>query len=151
MFTRKGILFSLSIALSVGLVCATLAPAAHADTTNERTQVTFSAPVQVPGRVLPAGTYTFQLMSNRSDIHVVRIFNRNRTKVYDTFVAIPTYRKHATGKPVIVLKKPFPNSPAVVQKWFYPGTHYGQEFTYKHALPTSEMAKATSKTKSGQG
>ena len=36
-------------------------PAARADQSNQATKVTFSQPVQIPGRVLPAGTYWFEL------------------------------------------------------------------------------------------
>jgi hypothetical protein len=37
--------------------------AAHADEDNELTWLTFSQPVQVPGRILPAGTYEFVLVN----------------------------------------------------------------------------------------
>lgn len=37
--------------------------AAHADETNESPKVTFSAPIWIPGQVLPAGSYTFQQAS----------------------------------------------------------------------------------------
>ncbi len=40
-----------------------LAPAARADEWNKETIVTFSGPVQVPGKVLEAGTYVFKLDS----------------------------------------------------------------------------------------
>ncbi len=36
-------------------------PAARADESDQATKVTFDQPVQVPGRVLPAGTYGFVL------------------------------------------------------------------------------------------
>ena len=37
-------------------------PAVHADEWNQATLFTFSQPVQIPGRVLPAGTYLFELV-----------------------------------------------------------------------------------------
>jgi hypothetical protein len=40
--------------------------AAHADEDNELTKLTFSQPVQVPGRILPAGTYEFVLADSQS-------------------------------------------------------------------------------------
>ena len=36
-------------------------PAARADQANQATKVTFNQAVQIPGRVLPAGTYWFTL------------------------------------------------------------------------------------------
>lgn len=151
MFSRKGILVSFSTLLSIGLVCVTLAPAAHADTWNQRTIVTFGAPVEVPGRVLPAGTYTFQLLNNLGGVPVVRIFNKNRTKVYDTFIAIYTYRTRPTGKSVIDLQERPSGSPMAVHKWFYPGMHFGQEFVYPRIAPSAEMANAGTHSTSAQG
>lgn len=151
MVSRKGILVSFSILLSIGLVCVTLAPAAHADTWNERTIVTFGAPVEVPGRVLPAGTYTFQLLNNARGFPVVRIFNKNRTKVYDTFAAIYTYRTQPTSKTVIELQERPSSSPMAVHKWFYPGTHFGQEFVYPRVGPPTKIANAGTHSASARG
>ena len=53
--------------------------AAHADEDNELTILTFSQPVQVPGRILPAGTYEFVLANSQSNRDIVRIFNADGT------------------------------------------------------------------------
>jgi hypothetical protein len=44
-----------------------LLPAAKADNWNELTKLTFSEPIQLPNRVLPAGTYWFRLMNLQSN------------------------------------------------------------------------------------
>ena len=47
----------------VGLLiasCMFLEIAAHAGELDERTVITFNAPVQIPGQTLPAGTYLFE-------------------------------------------------------------------------------------------
>lgn len=49
--------------IAVGLIIAFglfFELAAHADTTNHKITITFSAPMQTSGQVLPAGTYIFQ-------------------------------------------------------------------------------------------
>ena len=46
--------------------------AAHADATNELTKITFSAPVQIPGQVLPAGSYIFEQADPADDLNLVR-------------------------------------------------------------------------------
>src|SRR5258708_18518504 len=56
MKTRKTISF-----LGLLLAFAIILPAARADEYDQASQLTFSQPVQIPGRVLPAGTYPFLL------------------------------------------------------------------------------------------
>ena len=53
---------------------------AHADEDNQMTKISFSEAVQVPGKVLPAGTYQFVLASNTSSRNVVQIFNAEGTE-----------------------------------------------------------------------
>ncbi len=45
--------------LGLMLALTIMLPVVHADDWNETTRFTFSLPVQIPGRVLPAGTYRF--------------------------------------------------------------------------------------------
>jgi hypothetical protein len=44
-----------SMVVTVGLLGWMIAPSAKADTWNHKTKLEFSAPIEVPGRVLPAG------------------------------------------------------------------------------------------------
>ena len=60
------------------VLCVLAAPKAKADEWNQKTIVTFSAPVEVPGvgqHILPAGTYVFKLMNSLSDRNIVQILN----------------------------------------------------------------------------
>ena len=66
--------------------------AAHAGESNESTKVTFSAPIQIPGQVLPAGTYLFQQADDNSDLNLVQIFNADRTVLYATLQTVSTER-----------------------------------------------------------
>ena len=43
------------------LLAALVVPKARADEWDKKTIVSFSAPVQIPGTVLPAGTYVFKV------------------------------------------------------------------------------------------
>src|SRR6267142_2813568 len=65
---------------------------AHADELKQATIFTFSQPIQVPGKVLPAGTYVFKLANSDSQRDIVQIFNSEQTHLYATFQTIPTYR-----------------------------------------------------------
>ena len=60
---------------------------ARADERNKETNVTLSAPMEIPGRVLPTGTYVFQLADSQTDREVVQIFNEDKTHIIATIVA----------------------------------------------------------------
>jgi hypothetical protein len=71
--------------------------AANADEMDEATTMTFSAPVQIPGRVLPAGSYLFKLADTEPNLNMVRIFNADGAKLYGTVEPIPAERLEPTG------------------------------------------------------
>ena len=125
--------------IGIGLLCV-VAPSAKADEWNEKSIVTFSGPVEIPGQVLPAGTYVFKLADSTSDRDVVQVFNQEENHLYGTFLAIPDYRLKPTSKPVITFEERAANAPEAVKAWFYPGENYGHEFVYpkKRAM---ELAK----------
>lgn len=110
---------------------------AKADEWNKRTVVTFSAPVEIPGRVLPAGTYTMMLLDSQSDRDIVQFFNKDGMHLIDTVLAIPDYRLTPTGHTVITFEERAAGAPQAVKTWFYPGDLYGQEFVYKHVHPVA--------------
>jgi len=119
--------------IAVGLIIAfTLffELAAHADEWDQATTLTFNEPIQIPGQVLPAGTYVLKLASRDSDLNTVQIFNSDRTVVYGTFQTIPTDRREPTGNTVIDLAKQGGGQPDALLKWFYPGDDTGHEFVY---------------------
>jgi len=103
---------------------------ARADEWNEKTIFTFSAPVEVPGEALPAGTYVFRLADLASDRDVVQIFNKDESHLYGTFITIPDYRLKPAGKTIITFGERAAGSPEAVKAWFYPGENYGHEFVY---------------------
>src|SRR5271154_4955559 len=75
-------------------------PVAHADQGNQETRVTFSQPVQIPGRVLPAGTYVFVLPEEINDHFEVRIFNADRSRLIATLNTIDTERSKSADSTV---------------------------------------------------
>lgn len=116
--------------LALSMLCAVASPSVQAGVWNESTKVTFSGPVEIPGKVLPAGTYTFQLMNDPSNRNIVEIFNESRSKLYAVVMAIPTYRYTPRGKTVVTFEERPSDVPVAIHKWFYPGTQYGHEFVY---------------------
>src|SRR5580700_7455038 len=132
----------------VALVSVVLAPAARADDYNDKTVVTFSGPVEIPGvhlkgwGVLPAGTYVFKLVDSQSDRHIVQIFSADEKTVYATILAIPNYRLKVTGKTVITFRERPAGQPEALRAWFYPGKAWGEEFVYPKTVAI-EIAKST--------
>jgi hypothetical protein len=120
-----------NVMLLVGIgVLGTMIPHAIADESNQKIIFTFNEPVEIPGQVLPAGTYTFQLADSQSDRDIVQVFNKDATHLYGTFLAIPDQRLHPAGKPIITFDEAVAGSPDAVRAWFYPGDTYGHEFVY---------------------
>jgi hypothetical protein len=116
--------------LAITLFGAAVLPGARADTWNKKTVVTFSQAVEVPGKILPAGTYTFQLLDSQSDRHVVQIFNADGSQIIATILAINDYRLQPTGDTVMKFSERPGDSPEALRAWFYPGDNFGQEFVY---------------------
>src|ERR1700693_5065337 len=67
------------VTLGVGLT-----PKAVADERDKKTIVTFSAPVEVPGKALPAGTYVFKVLDTAGSRSIVQILDKDEKQVYAT-------------------------------------------------------------------
>jgi len=127
---------------AVTLLGATLLPGARADTWNKKTVVTFSQAVEIPGKILPAGTYTFQLLDSLADRHIVQIFNADGSQIIATILAINNYRLQPTGETVMKFGERPGDSPEALRAWFYPGDNFGQEFVYPK-VRAIELAQTT--------
>jgi hypothetical protein len=140
---------------SVGLLGVALASSARADEWNKKTVMTVNEPIQVPNKVLPAGTYVIKLLNSPSDRHIVQIFNADETQLQTTILAIPNYRIQPTGKTVFSFWETPPGQPKALRAWFYPGDNFGQEFAYPKSaavqiaavshqqVPTTEATQPT--------
>lgn len=110
---------------------ALFAPAARADDWDKLTVMTFNEPVEIPGKVLQAGTYVFKLLDSPSDRNVVQIFTEDQKQLVATIMAIPDYRDEPAGKTIMTFDERPSGSPEALHSWFYPGDNYGFEFVYK--------------------
>jgi hypothetical protein len=132
----------------IALMGAVFTPTAKADDWNNKTVITFSGPVEIPGvhltgfGILPAGTYVFKLLDSASDRHIVQIFSQDQKTVYATILAIPNYRLKATDKTVMTFSERPAGEPEALRAWFYPGKNWGDEFVYPKAR-AMEIAKTT--------
>jgi len=109
------------------MVCLQPAQASEWD---HMTKVTISAPVEVPGVVLPAGNYWFVLDNDAANRNVVKIFSGDWSKLYAIELTIPVYRDRKTTETTFTFaERPRAGHEALV-KWFYPGRETGCEFVY---------------------
>jgi hypothetical protein len=131
------------LALACSLFGVVSVSVAHAQVSaSNRTVMTFSQPVEVPGKVLPAGTYTFELHDSGMNRHVVEIFDQAGTKLIALVLAIPDYRLKATEETVLKFNEVAPGQPQAIRAWFYPGQTVGQELVYSKSR-ARELAAAT--------
>jgi len=129
-----------SIGLAVLAIVAL--PKASADEWDQKTIVSFSGPVEVPGQVLPAGTYVFKVVDSQSDRNIVEVYNKNESHLYGTFLAVPDYHLKPRGKTVISFEERAAGAPEAVKAWFYPGDNYGHEFVYPK-VRASQLAQTS--------
>jgi hypothetical protein len=126
MQSLRGVVF----ALCTLLFYAILALGARADQWDKKTIVTFSDSVEVPGQVLPAGTYVFKLADTVGDRHIVQIWNADGTQILATTVTVPSTRLEPHDRSVFEFEERPGNSPMALKVWFYPGDSTGREFIY---------------------
>jgi hypothetical protein len=116
--------------------------AAAAQPADRSTFVTFSGPVSIPGKTLPAGTYTFRLADSPADRHIVQIFDRDQTQLFATLLAVPAERNAPEGDPLITFRETPSDRPPAVRYWYYAGEKSGNEFVYPKSQ-AMEIARAS--------
>ena len=114
------------------LLCATLTPGARADQWDKKTVVTFGEDVEIPGQILPAGTYVFKLANFISDRHIVQIWNADEDQLLATTMTIPHTRLEPFSRSKFEFDERPTGSPMALKLWFYPGNSTGEEFIYSN-------------------
>jgi hypothetical protein len=109
-------------------------PLAHGDEWNQRTKVTFSNPVQVPGRVLPAGTYWFKLAHSDANRGIVQIYGADERVLFATILTASSERLKPSDQTSMTLAERPSNQPPALIRWYYPGDTLGHEFLYPRSL-----------------
>ena len=128
--------------LGLMLTFTIMLPVLHADDWNQATRFNFNQPVQVPGQILPAGTYFFQLVGNNH--HLVQIFNQDRTAVVILY-SVSRERYGRRDEAAITLASRGGTQPQAIVAWFFVGESEGHEFLYAKQ-EEQELAHATQKT-----
>lgn len=134
---------ALMVALAVNV-------AAQQPDTRDRTIMTFSAAVELPGMRLQPGTYVFRLADTASR-NVIQVLSQDEMQILGQWLFVPAERQEVTGDTVVTFRETAANTTPAVQFWFYPGEKIGKEFIYPkdQALRIAQRTGATVLTEDG--
>ena len=117
-------------ALAFAAVAAVASGVAAQETnTSERTFLTFSAAVEMPGMTLQPGTYVFKLADTASR-NVVQVWDRDEKNMLGHWLFVQAERPEVTGENVVMFKETREGSTPAIQFWYFPGEKIGKEFIY---------------------
>ena len=130
-------LFVRSMAVAAALAALAPAPAGAIGTTYDKlTYLTFSAPIQIPGATLNAGTYRFRLTDPDTSRKTMQVLSRDGGTVYGMFNTTPVYRNKVSYKaPVVTFMEVPAEVPPPIQSLFYEGESIGYAFVYPKGGP----------------
>ena len=120
----------LSTILGGVIACTTFGLTARADESNQETKVSFDQAVEIPGQVLPAGSYWFKLVDDLTGRNVVQIFSADWKTLYATEMTVPAERTRLADETTFGFAKRDSSQPEAIVTWFYPGETTGHEFLY---------------------
>ena len=111
---------------------SSLSSRAKADDWDKKATVTFDQGVEIPGQVLPAGTYVFKLFRSNSDRFIVQVWDRSESQLLATLMTIGDSYPNPRGKAYFVLDTSATDEgyPPAVVSWFFAGTDEGRDFVY---------------------
>jgi hypothetical protein len=120
------------LALTAAFLAISLSAGVKADDWDKKTIVTFNQDVEIPGQVLPAGTYVFKLFRSSSNRSIVQVWSRGESQLLATLITIGNSYPNPSGDPYFVLdttgtEEGYP--PAIVS-WFFSGSDEGRDFIY---------------------
>jgi hypothetical protein len=127
---------TLGLALAFGLML----PAARASEYDQASKLTFNQSVQIPGRVLPAGTYWF-ILAGTDSRNLVRVYSSDRSTLYATILTINADRPNSSiADTTVTFAARGAMQPETMVLWFYPGHSSGHQFLYP-AADQKELAQ----------
>ena len=127
-------LFVSGIVAAAFVVLTTPVPASGM-TFDKLAYLTFSAPVQIPGATLNAGTYRFHLTNAETSRNVVQVLSNDGAIVFAMFNTRPDSRTKLTGDAVVTFMETPAGVPVAVRSLFYGNEYRGYEFVYGKGEP----------------
>ena len=120
--------------LATALVLAAMAVMADritAQETNvrERTIMTFSAAVEMPGVTLQRGTYVFKLADTPAR-NVVQVWDQKEQHMIGHWTFVQAERPRVSEETIVMFRETTEGATPAVQFWYFPGEKIGKEFIY---------------------
>jgi hypothetical protein len=112
---------------------------------DDRTEFTFSSPVELPGVTLPPGTYVFRFVDASNQKKVMQVMTKSDQKTYGMFLTINAIRPTPSDDAELRFLETPAGKPAAVKTWWYPGNTIGREFIYPKSQ-ARRLAMATNTT-----
>ena len=128
-------------ALVIALVAVFAGTTTAQTDTRDRTFLTFSGAVEMPGVTLPAGTYVFKLADTPSR-NVVEVWDRDEKHMVGHWLFVQATRPEVSQDTVVMFKETAAGTTPAVHFWYYPGEKIGKEFVY----PKSQAVKIAART-----
>lgn len=97
--------------------------------TNDKTRMTFTGAVEMPGVTLQPGTYVFRLADSPSR-NVVQVLDEGEKNMLGQWTFVQADRPRVTEETVVMFKETREGSTPAVQYWYFPGEKIGKEFIY---------------------
>jgi hypothetical protein len=132
------------------LVALTLNVGAQQPDTRDRTIMTFSSAVELPGMRLEPGTYVFK-MADSASRNVIQVFDKDEKNILGQWLFVSAERPEVSGDTVVTFRETSAASTPAVQFWNYPGEKIGKEFIYPkdQALRIAQRTGATVQSEGG--
>src|SRR5688572_13287939 len=125
---KRVTIFATAAVLVLMAVFSFTATAQQPDT-RDRTIMTFSNAVELPGMRLDAGTYVFRLADTQGR-NIIQVLPQDEKDVLGQWLFVPAERQEVTGDTVVTFRETAANTTPAVQFWYYPGEKTGKEFIY---------------------
>src|SRR5687768_6136523 len=142
-------LIATALALSA-LAVLTGGVAAQETNTSERTFLTFSGAVEMPGVTLQPGTYVFKLADTPTR-NVVQVWDRDEKNMVGHWLFVQAERPQVSSETVITFKETREGTTPAVQYWYFPGERIGKEFIYPKDQATRIAARTGADVRSEDG
>ena len=122
-----------------------IVPMATAAEAHEATMVTFTQSVEISGKVLPAGSYWFELVGDAFNRNLVRVYSEDRSTVYLTEITINTQHQERAADTNVTFAERGSSQPDALLEWRVAGETVGHEFQYSKS-ERQELALARNTT-----
>jgi len=142
-------LIATALALAVLAVLAGKVTAQETNT-QERTFMTFSAAVEMPGVTLEPGTYVFKLADTASR-NVVQVWDKDEKHMIGHWTFVQAERPRVTDDTVVMFSETREGTTPAIQYWYFPGEKVGKEFIYPKDQAQRIAARTGAKVRTDEG